>query len=77
MHQKYKGNLWGFCLWKDSESEKIKHFHHHKGNETVAAFSWDTIPQAFPFLTDAHTPLEKHQDITPHPGIFINILKSF
>lgn len=86
MHQKHKGNLWGFCLWKGSESEKTKHFHHHKGNEKAAAFSWATIPQALPFLTDAHAPLEKHQDIaplekhqdiTPHPGIVTKYLEEF
>lgn len=77
MHQKYKGNLWGFCLWKGSESEKRKHFHHHKGNEKVAACSWATIAQAFPFLTGAQAPLEKHQDIIPHPGILIKYLQEF
>lgn len=77
MHQQYKGNLWGSCLWKDSESEKIKHFHHPKGKETVAAFSRDTTPQAFLFLTDAHAPLEKHQNVTPHPGILTKYLEEF
>lgn len=35
------------------------------------------IPQAFPFLTDAHAPLEKHQDITPHPGTLTKYLEEF
>lgn len=77
MHQKFKGNIWGFCLWKGSESEKTKHFHHPKGNEKVAAFSQATISQAFLFRTDAHAPLEKRQDITPHPGILIKYLYEF